>query len=153
MGKEELELRDAVEADAHYLAPMLREADVREAWAALMLEPTPALLLSLRESELAFTALYRGKPGALFGVVNETQLWMMASAEMGLHPRPFLRMARVAVDVLLKHYPLLFNMVDARHLESIRLLRFLGAELSPARAYGPLQLPFHRFELRRQSCA
>lgn len=149
-------LRPVVAADVRYLAPRIREADRNEAWAAAHLRPDEAIIMSWRLSDEAYTWLAHGRPVAVFGVAGTTALdfetgcpWMLATDEIGRYWRDFLRVSKRFVPAALETWPRLENYVDARNVLAVRWLGWMGFEIEPARPFGPLQLPFHRFHAER----
>jgi hypothetical protein len=139
------------------LAPIMRDADRQEVWAAAGLAPYDALLVSLQSSVASWCWLVEGKPACVFGVSAESILsgvgmpWLLSSPLLPSRPVPFLRYHRAFLAEMLNLFPLLRNWVDARYRLSIRWLRWMGFTLLPAEPYGPFQMLFHPFELRRPS--
>lgn len=139
------------------LAPIMREADRQEVWAAAGLTPYEALQVSLQSSVVAWCWLIEDEPACVFGVSAESILsgigmpWLLSSPLLPSRHVAFLRHHRCFLIAMLDLFPLLKNWVDARYQLSIRWLRWMGFTILPAEPYGPFRMPFHPFELRRLS--
>ena len=149
-----VEIRAARLCDAAALAPRLRPADRREVMASHGHRALPALVQSLRHSDVAWAALVEGEVLALWGAGTTALLgrqgapWLLAGRGLERHRRPFLRLSRLQLARLQARYDHLENWVDARNARSIRWLRWLGFTLEPAAPYGRFGRPFHRFWMR-----
>lgn len=149
------EIVPATTAHAEALAPVLRQADVLEVWAAGRRRPLEALLLSAAASRDARAGLADGRVVCMFGVADVTFIsdyhvpWLLGAEELPQHARAFLRLNREYMAGARILYPVLKNWVDARNAQSIRWLRWLGFTILPAKPYGVDQLPFHPFEMVR----
>jgi hypothetical protein len=158
-----LRLRAVAAGDAARLAARMRPGDIAEVEAATGSDPERAVRLGIAESDPAFllAADFDGELGAVFGVApvslatGSGSIWMLGTTVMDGNGRSLGLVARRYVEEALQAYPVLFNYVDARNAPSLRLIRWLGFEIAPARPFGARGLPFHRFELRskRQICA
>lgn len=141
----------ATDADAVAMAPRLRIADLEELWAWAHIGPLDGLLYSLRASPIAWTGFVDDEPACMFGVGAASMLsaegspWMLGTDAVERHAYAFLRRNRAYVDRMRRVFPVLANYVDARHLVSLRWLRWLGFEIGPAVPYGVAGLPFHPF--------
>lgn len=97
-----------------------------------------------------------GELAALGGVADVSilngvgSLWMLGSVVLSHYPRVLMRIGKRYRDTALGHYEHLVNYVDARNTGSIKWLKKLGFDvhLEPT-PYGPQNMPFHKFELRR----
>lgn len=151
----EYSLAPATWDHAEDLLPRLRQADLDEIHAATRLPPRLALRLSLNASRDSQVGLADDRPVILFGVAQTTALspagtpWMVGSDEIVAHARAFLRMSREYVRDVMSQYHYLENYVDARNVEAVRWLGWLGFEVHPAEPFGAERLPFHRFTMRR----
>jgi hypothetical protein len=150
------EVVPATAAHAKELAASMRPADVRELWAAGRRTPFDGLLVSLMASrDTAMTGLADGWVVCMFGVAHGTYLcdyhipWLLGAFDLPKHARAFLKMSRRYMVDARQEYPVLRNWVDARNVQSIRWLGWLGFDILPARPYGPDDLPFHPFEMVR----
>lgn len=146
-----VEIRPATFRDALTLA--LRRADREEAEALTGRHPREVLVESVERSTYAWAGLANGELVCLFGVVPLTLIgitgtpWLVGSDAVCAYSRPFLRRNRAFVRAMLREYPVLRNVVDARNTVSIRWLtwlRFTFGEPAPMGAQG---LPFIPFEM------
>lgn len=149
-------VRDSIKADIGYLAMNLRQGDIDEIWASHHLRPMEAVSLCYKCSMTCLTGCINEVPFTIFGCTpideknEEAMIWMLATEKIADTRMEFLRYSRYFVDILLKHYPLLFNYVDARNVRSIVWLKKIGAEVKEAKPYGVDQLPFHYFSFTRR---
>lgn len=148
-----LELRPARASDARDLAADLRPLDRAEV-EALTGDVDKALERAVAETPDCLAVVRYGKLAALFGTMPLSLLgdtggiWMLGTTQMAALGRSLGIISHRYVVEASRTYPLLMNYVDARNAPSIRLIRWLGFEVQPARPYGVARLPFHRFELR-----
>lgn len=137
------------------LAPIMRQADRDEIWAAAALTPYEGLLVSFQSSLEAWCWLIDDVPACVFGVSAESILsgvgtpWLLSSHLLPRQQMAFLRRYRPFLAEMLALFPLLRNWVDARYVQSVAWLRWMGFTILPPAPYGPFHLPFHAFELRR----
>lgn len=144
-----VEIRLATVADAHAL--VLRAADRAEVEALTGRDPREALVESVERSALAWAGLADGELVCLFGVVPMTLTgvtgvpWLLGSDAVTRYGRPFLRRNRFYVAEMLRVFPVLRNVVDARNTVSIRWLAWLGFTLGAPQPMGVRGLPFIPF--------
>lgn len=145
-----VEIRPATVADAEHLAPRLHLDDRTEVM-ALGRDPREALITSVGMSGEAWAGLADGELVCLFGVVPLTLVgvtgvpWLLGSPLVQTHGRTFLRLNRQYIDRWRQEYPVLRNMVHARHRRAVRWLQWLGFSLGDARPAPPFGEPFHHF--------
>lgn len=155
MSKHKYSTRIAEEEDAIYLAPKLRQADIDEIKAASGMEPLEAMLDSIRHSGIAKVALVDEEVVCIFGVASPSLTspygspWFLTSDVIVHHTKPFLRASKDYMRSIKKDYTHLFNFVDARNTHAIRWIKWLGFEILPTQAYGPYDMMFHPFEMKR----
>lgn len=141
---------------AFVLATTMRPKDVAEL-EACGLTPLDGLLQSLRVSEQAWAVLYDDVVGALFGVEplegpvlgHADGLWFLTGHLFAEQPMAFFRAAKRAVEALLERYPVLTNVIDARHDDALRFARAMGATFGAPAPFGRQGEPFIPFMLRR----
>jgi hypothetical protein len=155
-----IEIRPATMADARTL--VLRRADREEIDALTGGDPQEALAESVARSASAWAGVADGALVCLFGVVpapSEAEgpaspagvagiPWLLGADSVAAYGRPFLRRNRAYVRAMLRDFPVLANVVDARNAVSIRWLRWLGFTLGPPQPMGVKCLPFIPFEMR-----
>ncbi len=151
------ELHAARATDAHALdmAPRLRAADREEVAASSGRSPLEALRYSLAASSHAVSALDPvGRVVCMFGVGVVDLMggvgapWLLGSDLMADHRREFARRSRAYLPLMLAHYPNLENAVDARHVEAIRWLEWLGFTIGDPKPIGRSGAMFRPFEMR-----
>lgn len=126
------EIRPAVLRDCHSLAPLLREADKAEIKALTGHAPLDGLLESLEVSTQRFAIEHQGEVIAIFGGGPHPHRddcglpWMMASDHLKTQWVWFLRNSDRIVDLVQRHYPLLWNVIDIRNAVHMRWLRWCG---------------------------
>lgn len=147
-------IRDSVHWDIDNFKSM-READKAEIWAEGHFDPKFALTSSIQNSSVSLTFLHNGAIVGMFGVSPDSMLatrakvWMLTSEEIYNVKICFLKCSRWIIDKFLSLYPTLWNFVDARHEESIRWLRWVGAKIFDSVPYGIEKIPFHYFNLEK----
>lgn len=146
-----------IPADVAHLLPIakgMREADRIEIDASGGLEPYQALKEGLDSSSRCWTALVNGKPCVMFGVVPFSVLggvgspWLLGTDDATLVKKQFLLQGRKLIPEMLRLYPTLINLVDARNSMSIRWLKWLGFDVKDPIPYGQNSELFHPFEMR-----
>ncbi len=150
-----VEVRPATFRDALTLS--LRRADRDEVEALTGRDARAVLVESVEKSASAWAGLADGKLVCLFGVVPMTLTgvtgipWLLGSDQVAAYSREFLRRNKGYVQTMLKDFPVLTNVVDARNTVSIRWLRWLGFTLGEPLPMGPLGLPFIPFRMEAAS--
>ncbi len=151
----EVIIRPATYDDARALALNMRVADAEEVYASSGHHPYQVLANALEKSPSPAAGLINGKLAALFGLFSYSILgdvgipWLMTSTVVDYYPVLFYRMSRRIMDDMKADYPVLVQMVDARHTQALGWLQRLGFHKEPAQKYGYAQLPFHRMIWRR----
>lgn len=130
-------VRPATMEDLEYMAPRLREADVREMKALDGSEPYPALVESFNASVLANVMVDdEGKPFAVYGVAPADWCsdctvgvsWMLGTEDLKKHSMWFLRNFHWMLDEMHEHFPTFGNFADVRNTVHIRWLKWAGFE-------------------------
>ena len=146
-----VEIRPATVEDA--LALVLRQADREEVEALTGRDAREALVESVVRSAAAWAGLANGELLCLFGVVPVSLVgvtgipWLLGSDAVTRYGRPFLRRNRVYLREMLREFPVLRNVVDARNTVSIRWLEWLGFTLGTPQPMGVRGLPFIPFTM------
>lgn len=154
--KNSYELRRARRRDVAFVAANMRQSDVDEVWAAKHASPQHALMSSFLSSrDISFTGLANGEPVLMFGVVPPSPLgavatpWALGTNALREHFREFVRRSKPVVETISLMFPVLENYVDARNIDAIRWLQWVGFSVYYPNTYGVEQLPFHRFDKRQ----
>ena len=132
--------------DLRTVARRMRRADRDEVWKASGMTPVEALSYSLRKSSAAWTVFIDGRAEAIFGVGAISILagvgapWLLGTDVIERHAAGFLRGSIEWRDQLLRHYPILRNLVDVDNRVSLRWLRWLGFSI-----FDPISLRGHEF--------
>jgi hypothetical protein len=147
----EVRLEPATLRHVHLVAPRMRRADREEVMASGGYRPAQALRRALRSSEVARTAFVGGEPLMVFGVAAGNGFaipWALTTDVVDKHPMAFWRVSTVALAALREVYPVMVQMVDARHQRSLDWLERLGFQVAKEpEPFGKLKLPFHRVTL------
>lgn len=148
-------VRDSEIKDVFELADNLRMDDIAEIWKSDHKTPETALLDGFTNSIICFTIERNEKAIAMFGMVphtilgNVATIWLLASPELEKGQRAFLRHSRQFIDIMLGHYPLLINYIDVMNQQSIKWLKWCGAEFGPVIPYGIEKVSFQYFQFKR----
>ncbi|MBB4345212.1 hypothetical protein [Rhizobium leguminosarum] len=154
-----LETRHSLPEDVTYLAPRLREADLRELEAAGVPSAHQALQDGLRNSKHCISVVNdEDRAVAMFGCGRFTDddvgyIWLLGSDEIKSNPTRFLRRSKLWVDIFHKDFPILTNFVDQRNTVHIHWIRWLGFSfLRTVNSEGPGNLPFYEFARIHHVC-
>jgi hypothetical protein len=137
------------------IASAMRQEDAAECLAGCGLDPYAVLLRSLAISANAWTVLKGEEPVAMLGVARKSALslvgvpWLLGAEGFSGARRFIVHYSKEIVATMLRYYPRLENMVDARYVKSVRWIRWMGFTVEPAEPYGPSGMPFHRFWMER----
>lgn len=122
-------------------------------------DPEWAIKFSIANSVEAVAISETEGLGAITGVVHTggleplTYPWMLATPVMLLYPKTVWQISQALIHRWQETYPVMSNLVDARHLRAVRWLRRLGAEVEEAKPVPPYNRPYHTFTFRSQPCA
>lgn len=142
--------------DPEVLAPLLREADEKEARAAGYASGLHALQAGHRLSKLCLTVEEEdGTPCMMMGVVKTRDplhglIWLMGSDFIARKPTIFLRQSKPILELLHRVAPVLGNHVHAENKVHIRWLKWLGFTFLNT-TKGASGADFHEF-VRVQPC-
>lgn len=143
-------IRPAEIADCYTLARNLRSGDLAEVL-ALGLCPRTALRACYRGAVLRWTCVVDGEVAAMFGMggnmLSDVGMpWLLTGhAVERLSPRLFFRIARWAVDEMLRHRSKLEGYVAADYVKACRLLEALHFTLEVPQLINGA--PFRRFHV------
>lgn len=156
MERGDVKIRPSVRSDMKRLKDRLRKSDVDEIYAFTGMRPHEAIVFSHDVSTCCQTVLLHGVPVAMFGTApvrndeKKAGVWFIATDELNMMKPSFLRMSKACIKTMLDIYPYLFNYVDARNTDSIKWLKWCGAELDEAKPIGYENKPFHFFTIQRR---
>lgn len=143
-----------VAADAALIAACARAADVDEIKACCGLDIEEALQQCLELSLKAWVIESKGKPLAAVGdtlaAIGVGVPWMVTTDHIAADPRGFLRASRAIMLEMFQRHVTLINYVDARNVDAIRWLGWLGAAFDEPVPYGVAGLPFWKFTKTRE---
>ena len=138
--------------DGKYVAEHMRINDVFECRAAGHATPEEAIDTSVEESVQAWTFCYGNVPLCVFGYVPDTAggavFWLLGTDEIKRHKREFMRRSKLFKGYLMKKYDYLTNVVCMDNHESVRWLKWLGAEFCEESAV-IMGKKFQRFYIER----
>lgn len=150
--KGNLIVRDSKEDDILPLAENMRECDRQEIWDSHHKTPIQAIHEGFKDSIICFTIELDSVPIAIFGIVPESILglkaaiWLLASPEIDKIKVEFVRNSKYFIDIMLTHYSLLENQVNAENRKTIKWLTMCGAKFEPEAPYGLEQKLFCHFK-------
>lgn len=152
-------VRETQPGDAEALAPVLREADLREIAASCGGEALMAVKRSVAASTVCHTIIdEQGEVAGIFGTAPLSPglaiVWLLGSPalEAGRTARQFLRESKLWALRLQLHTPVLVNFVDARNTTTIRWLKWIGFEFRERPVpFGIEGRPFYMFQ-RKPKC-
>ena len=144
-----IKMRFPNERDIIDLAEYMRQADIDELEAVCDLSPLDAVRASVRLSDpnFLFAAHADGRLLCIGGVSVEGAPWLLATDLMFRYSKRLTRDARRGVRMMLEKYPILSNVVDARHARAIRWLEAIGFEMKEMLEIKP-GFAVLRFEIR-----
>lgn len=150
----DIEIRDAEIGDADLLAPVLRDADLREIQATMHGEPADLIRLSIQMSpRFRKTVFADGDIALIFGVGSGSLLsdtgspWLLGSELIEQHPKTFLRHSKKFVPKMKRGFRFLENQVAADNRLSIAWLKWLGFTIEKEKPWGVKNLMFRRFTM------
>jgi len=141
--------------DGPELARRMRVRDCDEVWASDHQIPLEAIEVACCVSEFVRTIVIDGEIAAMFGVrairPEVGIIWLLTTDTVDRKPCAFWRTMKTELLRLLRVYPALANMVDARYTQAVESLRRVGFTVHPAESYGEDGLPFHFCVIRRSN--
>lgn len=152
-----ISVRPMTEADILAIASTAREPDRAELEEGCGQTVDSALAVGLRSSVAAHVICWDDVPLAAFGDVSHNPCagigipWLVSTTAIESHARPFLRVCKPLLNLMLARHHTLVNYVDARNTAAIRWLEWLGFTMGSPTPYGPNGLPFRQFQLTRDN--
>lgn len=139
-------------ADGEYVAEHMREMDVFECKAAGFATPLEAIQKGFERSKNMKTGCYKSVPLCVWGEVPDTcggaVIWQLGTDAVKLHKRAFMVESKKVIEQMLTRYKYLTNVVCMENKESVRWLKWLGAEFQEGTAM-VMGKPFARFYIER----
>lgn len=152
----DLQILEATREHALELAGRMRAEDAAEVLASGGYSPIEALEAAMAHSTISGTLLIRGEVAAMFGLSampDDPSVgvpWLLTGEPVQRSPKAFFKACRPVLDLMLEHFPVLYQQVDSRYGAAKRWLKRLGFEIQPAAPFGVAGLPFHPVFLRRR---
>jgi hypothetical protein len=125
------------------VASNLREDDRREVVEGHGLDPMKALVEAASWPSTRCFTMPNGEVAGVVGIQEDGTIWMLCTPVIHQFPIFFAREAKRFIDS--RTEPLLHNIVDARNVTHVKLLRFLGFKFLRVFPYGPNNLTFIEF--------
>lgn len=144
-------IQQSQKSDCHVVAHYLREADIRELFAASGLQPLTVLLRCYSDDpEGCYTVFYDNKPVGMFGVVRHMEdigiPWLLGTDDLVQNRREFYKLSQEFLHKFQKQYKFLSNFIDKRNEVAINWLSHLGAQfVREIPDYGFEKRPFLEF--------
>lgn len=139
-------------ADGEYVAGHMREMDAFECRAAGFATPLEAIQQGFEMSTNMKTGSYNGVPLCVWGEVPDTcggaVIWQLGTDEVKHHKRAFMVESKKVIESMLTEYEYLTNVVCLENKESVRWLKWLGAQFQEETAM-IMGKPFARFYIER----
>lgn len=124
------------------VATNLRPEDLREVVEGHGVDPLKHLVNKALEGSCVYFTVPNGKTAGMAGV-EDNVIWMLTTPAIHEFPITFAREAKRFVEG--RNESLLWNIVDARNLVHLKLLKFLGFKFLRKISHGPNQLSFIEF--------
>lgn len=138
--------------DGEYIAEHMREMDVFECRATGFATPLEAINESAKRSREAWTLCYGDVPLCVFGHVPDCAggavFWLLGTDEIKHHKREFMRQSKLWKVRMMEKYEYLTNVVCMENQDSVRWLKWMGAEFQEGTAM-MMGKPFQRFYVER----
>ena len=141
-------IHDATPEAALEVASNLRPDDRREVVEGHGIDPMLIPLIIDEGFCVSFT-VPNGRTAGLAGIQDGGIIWMLTTPAIHEFPITFAREAKRFVEG--RNESLLWNIVDARNLVHLKLLKFLGFKFLREIFFGPNQLSFIEFARVRRS--
>ena len=138
--------------DGEHIAANMRDMDVFECRAVGFSTPLEAINDGVEKSDRVWTFCYGDLPLCVFGAVpygaGGAVFWLLGTKDIRHHKRAFMTASKKYRDTYLDRYTYLTNVVCMENHESVRWLKWLGAEFLDGTAM-VMGKPFQRFYLER----
>lgn len=142
---------------ADILNQNIQEAQRQELMASHLLSPIEAVLWGRELSAECYTVLDEDRDMiGIAGIIPGTVLsgsaspWLLTTNKAMKYPREIVILTRKAVREWNKDYSYLINFIDARYDRAVKWAKAVGFTVNDPSPYGPMGMPFHKIEMRRQ---
>lgn len=132
------------------IAPVIREADKNEVFAASSLDVEKALTQSIDVNGYHYSGFVDGKLICIFGIARIENIgvpYLLGTDEIEKHKRIVAVYSKGFIDKYKREFDYMVNFVDARNELAIKWLKWLGFTIHEAQSFGYLGLPFHKFDM------
>ena len=129
---------------AYEVASHLRPEDYEEVVEGHGLNPIIDIPLSCLHGDNVYFTVPDGRIAGLAGVQDHGQVWMLTTPAIHDFPCTFAREAKRFIDA--RTEPRLWNIVYAKNIVHIKLLKFLGFKFGGEFPYGPNNRHFIEFQ-------
>ena len=129
---------------AYEVASNLRPEDLEEVVEGHGLNPIIDIPLSCLHGDNVYFTVPDGRIAGLAGVQNHGQVWMLTTPAIHDFPITFAREAKRFIDA--RTEPRLWNIVYAKNIVHIKLLKHLGFKFGGEFPYGPNNRHFIEFQ-------
>ena len=149
-------VRPSEKEDALAIAKNMREADVKEVWAAGHLTAEEAMLLSYRTSTLCWTVEKDGEPIIMFGssavspLCQDAYIWLLATPEFEKIGFRVAKYSTEYINRILSIHNHVYNYVHCDNKVSVRWLKWCGAIFDEPAPYGYENDLFQRFYITKE---
>lgn len=137
----------------------MRKEDADEVMASGNYTPIEALRAAFWSSDFCSTAFLFGDMVGMFGVLRRGSAlagcnipWLLTTYAVEKYPLAFYKSCKLVVGELLDHYPVMVNMIDARHKRALSWARHLGFQVDLPVPFGPNRMLFCKITIRRIQC-
>jgi len=125
------------------VASNLRYEDRRELVEGHGYDPMVVIPEAVSRSFCVYFTVPNGKTAGMAGIHDNGAIWMLCTPAIDEYPITFAREAKRFIES--RQEKMLFNIVDARNVTHVKLLRFLGFKFLRVIEHGPNNLPFIEF--------
>lgn len=138
--------------DVAHVERYMRAADVAELEA--IGQGRSGIWNAYRASSHAYRLMLGDEVVMVYGIIPTNMLvgsgliWALGTDAVTHNAKQFLKVSPDCLHECFMTYNHLYNWVDERNAASKRWLKWLGFELQEAEPFGPLGMPFHRFDMR-----
>ena len=147
--------REPTDEDLEYLARNMKHADRREVVGVDGGDILQSLHTCRDTSDYCSVCLANNVPMAIFGIkaggliTTDGMIWLLSTPDIDRHKVYVAIRSRKIVRTALKVYTRLYNYVDVKNENSIKWLKWLGAEFARPEPYGVYGLPYRYFVIER----